>query len=252
MHVENTDFISACNILRDMAGITDEEVATNIAPMKPDKMLKAILNNTVKPQKGIVPPEQYLEDAKKNKHIYLKNRGYPDDIWDEFELGFALYGELENRLIIPWRDVNGKLITLQGRAVDDIKEERYKVWDKSIKTNTLYGLYNNLKWIRARKEMVLFEGAVKVWRAWQHSMLNCCAIGGSEPSAYQIKQIIKYSQFNLVLWLDNDKAGEKGVKKIISAAKDICSIKIVKSEVKPDDILEKETFWKEYAGARRV
>lgn len=256
MYREKVDFIEACNILRNMVGITDEELYDSTytsAPIKPDRLMKTILNSSmIKPQEGEVPPEKYLEDAQKNRHIYLADRGFPDGIWDAFELGFALYGDLANRIIIPWRGVNGKLVTLQGRAVDNIKEEKYKVWDKSYKTNTLYGLYYNLEHIRCKKEMVIFEGATKVWRAWQHSMFNCCAIGGASPSAYQLKQIIKYGQLNLVLWLDNDKAGSTGVNEIVKAAKDICQIKIIKSEVKPDDIIDKEAFWEEYAGGSRV
>lgn len=63
---------------------------------------------------------------------------------------------------------------------------------------------------------------------------------------------MKYSQFNLVLWLDNDKAGNEGIEYIIKAVKPLCKIRVIKSEVKPDDIMEKETFWKEYSKAEVV
>jgi len=249
---ENLDFISACNFLRAMAGITDEELANNVPPMKPDKLLSVIRDSTVKPAEGKIPPEEYLARSRLNKHIYLRERGFPEDVWDEFELGFATDGELENRVVIPWRDEDGKLVTLQGRAVDQSYTNRYVVWEDSTKDNVLYGLHHNLKWIRARREMVLFEGACKVWRSWQHSLLNCCAIGGSLPTDYQMKLIKKYCQFNLVIWLDKDRAGRDGTEKIIAAMKPLVQVKIIQTEVKPDDIMEKEEFWKGYASASKV
>jgi DNA primase len=254
MAMEGIDFIEACNKLRVVAGITDDELIENAPPPPPDPMLQAIRQTYVPSAEGELPTEEYLQSAQQNKHAYLRDRGFGDDVWDYFELGYEPYGygpklEMKERIVIPWRDDKGKLITIQGRAVDDTTKPKYKFWKNSYKGNVLYGLWNNLSYIRARKELVVFEGAPKVWRAYQHAMLNCCGIGGNVPTEQQLKLLIKYSQFNLVLWLDNDDAGNKGVKDIIKAVKPLCKVKVIRSEVKPDDIMEKETFWKEYSRA---
>lgn len=138
MAIEKVDFIEACNKLRILAGITDTEVANNAPPPPPDPMLQVIRKTYEPVKEGEIPTEEYLTQTQQNKHAYLRNRGYGDDIWDYFQLGYEPYGYgskrlMKERIIIPWRDDKGKLVTIQGRAVSDEVKPKYSFWNGSAK-----------------------------------------------------------------------------------------------------------------------
>lgn len=104
---------------------------------------------------------------------YLEDRGIDGDLCRQFELRFCAYGEwryrnlagedkiarFDDRVIIPVRDLDGKLVTFQGRDVTGTSDRKY------LFPATLPGtgrfLYNGHKAIGA-KHVVLNEGAFDV------------------------------------------------------------------------------------------
>lgn len=53
------------------------------------------------------------------KHPYLLNRGFTQNTIERFGLGFCSRGSLKDRVAIPLRDHEGKLVGYGGRVVDD-------------------------------------------------------------------------------------------------------------------------------------
>lgn len=127
-------------------------------------------------------------------------------------------------LILPWRNTYGQVVGLVGRTLLD-EEERVKqdiakyknTSDSRIfkKGNLLFGLYENKQHILDSGFVYLVEGQFDVIKAAEIGLRNVVALGTSSMNAYQFSVISRYSN-NIRLLLDNDVAGQKGRKRIIS------------------------------------
>lgn len=68
------------------------------------------------------------------------------------------------------------------------------------------------------------EGQFDVIKAVEKGFKNIVALGNSNMTAYQFSVISRYSN-NLFLLLDNDEAGQKGRKRIISKFGQLANIR---------------------------
>jgi len=127
-------------------------------------------------------------------------------------------------LIMPFRDPYGKAVGLVGRSLlSDVersktKLSKYKNTSESPvfkKGNLLFGLYENKQHILDRGCVYIVEGQFDVIKAYEIGFRNIVALGNSSITSYQFSVISRYSN-NLFLLLDNDEAGQKGRKQIIS------------------------------------
>lgn len=130
----------------------------------------------------------------------------------------------EYPLIMPFRDVYGKVAGLVGRTLigEDERRERklskYKnTLESSIfkKGNLLFGLYENKQAILTSGCVYIVEGQFDVIKASEVGLKNIIALGNCNMTSYQFSVISRYVN-NIMLLLDNDESGEKGRKRIIS------------------------------------
>lgn len=127
-------------------------------------------------------------------------------------------------LIMPFRDPYGKTVGLVGRSLLNDEERsktkisKYKNTSESSvfkKGNLLFGLYENKQFILDRQCVYIVEGQFDVIKAYEIGFRNIVALGSSNMTSYQFSVISRYSN-NIFLLLDNDEAGQKGRKRIIS------------------------------------
>jgi DNA primase len=126
----------------------------------------------------------------------------------------------DHPLVMPFYDPYGKVVALVGRSLlDDAARKlgnvvKYK--NTSFKKgNYLFGLYENKQAILDMGCVYIVEGQFDVIKATEKGFKNIVALGSSGMSAYQFSVISRYSN-NIYLLLDNDEAGQKGRKQIIS------------------------------------
>lgn len=125
-------------------------------------------------------------------------------------------------LIMPFRNVYGKVVALVGRTLlpeqewKALKIPKYKNTAETPhfkKGNLLFGLYENKQAILEQNCVFIVEGQFDVIKATEKGFKNIVALGNSNMTSYQFSVISRYTD-NIHLLLDNDEAGVKGRKRI--------------------------------------
>jgi DNA primase len=157
---------------------------------------------------------------------HLIGRGYTEaDLVDagllvkKEETGSS-YDRFRNRLIIPIRDRQGRVIAFGARALDPNDVPKYlnspqtSLFDKS---GTLFGLDLAKTTIRSHDQVVIVEGYMDVFSAHQHGHTNVVAGMGTALTETQLRLLKRLSK-NFVLALDSDTAGDSATLRGISLA----------------------------------
>ena len=132
---------------------------------------------------------------------------------------------VQDRIIIPVKDVDGVFRMISCR---DAKEYGIKHGKKSdqkyltikdlgiVKSQILHGYYDNLDGIRSANEILITEGNMDHLTLDIFGCNYSVAISGTSFSKHIVKLINKVSKsVDIVLGLDNDKAGKQATMKII-------------------------------------
>lgn len=207
-----------------------------------------------------------LRQAKEGAHAreYLTGRGIDSETIERFQLGYALdtweslkshligrgyaetdlveagllvkkedtgssYDRFRNRLIIPIRDIRGRVIAFGARALDPNDVPKYlnspqtPLFDKS---GTLFGLDLAKKAIRNHDQAVVVEGYMDVLSAHQAGHTNVVAGMGTALTEIQLK-LLKRLTKNFVLALDADTAGDTATLRGINLAHESLDRKVV-------------------------
>jgi len=151
-----------------------------------------------------IDPSIY-QTFEKGLHPYWQNRGYTPDIAERFKLGWCTYGEMKDRLTIPITDEYGRLVSVQGRTLDDRIEPKYKFMEgtgESAKL-TLYNFGRAYNSAQERGWLGVVEGANAVWRAHQYGFENFCGSLSTSVTERQI-DLLMMANCNIVIMYDFD------------------------------------------------
>jgi DNA primase len=175
---------------------------------------------------------------------YLAKRGIPEEITEEFRLGFApdswnflvnglpkqkitaeaakeaglivakenggFYDRFRNRVMFPIVGLTGRVVAFGGRILDDgqpkyMNSPESPVFDKS---RTLFGLYHNREHIRQAKNCLVVEGNFDLLSLAVHGVRNVVAPLGTALTQAQIRSLKGYTD-EVILLFDGDQAGIK-------------------------------------------
>lgn len=186
-------FPKALDILKTYAGITGEVTprqklpATTIA--KRYKTVKA----HQKSDKSTVLPADCMEkyEKREDKLAVWEAEGITPEIMDKYQV---YYDGVSDRIVYPIRNISGEIINIHGRTLDpDFKEKKLRKYTYFYPLGaqcTIYGVSENMKSIREKKEVILFEGAKSVMQADVWGFDNCGAVLTSHLSPEQMKILI--------------------------------------------------------------
>jgi DNA primase len=186
---------------------------------------------------------------------YVARRGFQERTVETFQLGYALdewhaletfllgktynkqdlilagllverddgriYDRFRGRLMIPIRDVRGRVIGFGARTLDPEGVPKYlnspqtPVFDKS---RTLYGLDNAAKGIRAADRAVVVEGYMDVMQAHQAGFTNLVAQLGTALTEDNLRRLTRYTR-RVILALDPDTAGQAATMRGLDVAR---------------------------------
>lgn len=159
-------------------------------------------------------PPEWIEDGITKKAM------------DKFNI---LYSIPQNKIIIPHYDVNGRLIGIRGRALNEWEIElgaKYmpvqveKTWYKHKLSMNLYGLFQNKNNIINTGICYIFESEKSVMQCENFDMVNSSvAICGSSLNIFQVKLLIEQCHpKEIVLCLDKEElpGEDKYLKKLIA------------------------------------
>ena len=136
------------------------------------------------------------------------------------KIDYSNLGKEEPRMVIPFFDMEGKLIAAQGRALgkNELRYITVKVEEDSLK---IYGLD---RW-NPEDHTYIVEGPID-----SMFLPNCLAVAGGDL------QSIKFDKEQCILVFDNEPRNEHTVKKMMKAIDDGWSIVIWSKERKFKDI----------------
>ena len=127
------------------------------------------------------------------------NRGLSVETLKYFEIGFS---EVKNRIVIPVRNQQYKIVGLIGRAIDAEQEPRY-LYNKGFKrADVLFNIQN----AKHYSDVIVVEGSVDAMKVHNAGFPNVVATLGAQISTYQVKLLKKYFD-TIVIFSDNDLAG---------------------------------------------
>jgi DNA primase len=132
------------------------------------------------------------------------------------------YDRFRNRLIIPIRDPQGRVVGFGARALDAGQVPKYLNSPQSLlfdKSTILFGLDLGRRAIRQADQAVIVEGYMDVIQAYQRGARNVVAQMGTALTEQQLK-ILKRTTSNFVLALDADTAGNAATLRGLNVARE--------------------------------
>ncbi|MBL7062977.1 MAG: DNA primase [Anaerolineae bacterium] len=133
----------------------------------------------------------------------------------------STYDRFRDRLMIPIRDVQGRVIGFGARTLDPEGVPKYINSPQTVlfdKSRTLFGLDVARKIIRREDRAVIVEGYMDVMQAHQAGFANVVAQMGTALTEPQLRQLQRYTQ-RLVLALDPDAAGVQATLRSVGVAR---------------------------------
>lgn len=233
-----TDFTTSYNgdlfgLIATHTGLTYGEVLKTITTM----LGKKIEGNYQSEEKSLfdgffdslyVPYESEEEVTYDESVLEEYNSGYKwfkrfadDGILPSSQVKFKIgFDEESNRITIPWRDFEGKLIGIMARLnLDEKTNFKYIPLIPFPKHKFLYGLYQNKEYIKESREVYVFESEKSVMLGDSLGYKSFVALGGNSISKTQVEQLLKLNVNKIIIALDEGLDTEI-IKKDIKTIKD--------------------------------
>ena len=164
----------------------------------------------------------------------LIERGLTKETIEYLEIG---YSRVKERIVIPVRDQQYKVVGLIGRAVHEWQDPRY-LYNKGFKrADVLYNIQN----AKHFDECIVVEGSLDCAKVVQAGFKNCVATLGAKVSEHQSSMLKKYFD-KITIFSDRDDAGEAMRDAIIRSCdgKDMYSMSIPEHAKDPGEMTEQE------------
>lgn len=141
------------------------------------------------------------------------NDGISETAMDKFNISYSIS---QNKIIIPHYDIDGRLVGIRGRALNEWEVENVgkyapirieNTWYKHPLSMNLYGLNVNRKNIRAHGLCFLFESEKAVMQMENFHLPNCSvAVCGSNFNKYQLNILLKAcAPHEIILCFDKEE-----------------------------------------------
>ena len=138
-------------------------------------------------------------DSQINLLQTMLERGLTVETLKHFEVGFSVE---KNRVVVPVRSHNYKLVGLIGRAVDSSQQPRY-LYNKGFKrAEVLFNIHN----AKNHGTVIITEGSVDCMFVHQAGYPNTVATLGAAVSKNQGDMLKRFFD-KIILFCDNDEAG---------------------------------------------
>ena len=184
-------------------------IESDYVPLETPTLLKIIRHFKTREQKTeTIVPKGMLEQYPTYIVDEWVGEGIPSEIQKIYDIRID---KQRKRWLIPSYNEDGNLVTVQGRTyLENHKELKlpkyiyYKFGEGSTYNSNLFGLNVSKDDILEKKEVILFEGAKSVMKAYSWGYKNSLATQGCNITDLQLKKILAL-RCNVVLAFDKDK-----------------------------------------------
>lgn len=142
---------------------------------------------------------------------YMIDRGFNLETLKYFEIGFS---RVRERITIPIRDYQYKLIGIIGRAIHDWQDPKY-LYNKGLKRGELLFNIQNAKKF---DEVIICEGSLDSVKVHQAGYPNVISTLGAKITKDQVKMIRRFFD-SIIIFSDADPAGYEMRDAIIDACR---------------------------------
>ncbi len=165
---------------------------------------------------------------------HFNEQGYSDDdllaagLLTQNEEKGTRYDRFRNRLMIPIRNVDGRVVGFGARTLEKEGIPKYLNSPQTAlfnKSHLLYGLDLARRHIREARQVVIVEGYMDVMQGWQQGYRNMVAQMGTALTEPQL-QLLKRFTKRFVLALDADAAGAKATLRGVQVARETLDHKL--------------------------
>lgn len=154
-------------------------------------------------------PEQILSYYSPYVNDMFKDDGITYNVQRLFEVGYDQYS---NRITIPIRNYDGKLIGVKGRWFSEIPEgsdiQKYIYLEPCNKGQVLYGLDKTYPFIQTSHCVYVGESEKFVMQLYSYGDKNCVSTGGKAITRQQI-ELLSRMCVDVVLCFDKDVKEEE-------------------------------------------
>ncbi len=200
MKYHDVQLIQAIKMLKEYAGIAETEGET-VTRMTASRIARKYrhLAKPLKPVNASALPNDYMDryEFRKDKLQVWADEGIPWEVMRKFGVR---YDAFDNRIVYPVRDYDGQIISVCGRTCDlDYKTKgirKYTYFQSLGNLDTIYGFAENKSAVLSKKEIILFEGAKSVMKAYGWGFDNAGALLTSHLSAHQFQFLLKLSSWH--------------------------------------------------------
>jgi len=193
---------------------------------------------------------------------YLKGLGFTYEEMEQASLATHYDSDrkwhdfFRNRVMIPIRDGQGRLIAFGGRALDQ-SPQKYKN-SRYDKGNVLFGLSEARAEMKKKGRAVVVEGYIDALKMWQSGFSETVASQGTALTLAHLKHLSHVTGLVYLLF-DGDSAGQNATMRVLSEAMNVpeLTIKVVTlpDSLDPDEfIMERgaEALESHFAGATDI
>lgn len=204
MHYHNLSFPKAVEHLINYANIT-------VIKREHSEILEYLRKIQYKQKERKQINREYLPDNIMSR--YLKkpinewlDEGIGQEMLDKYDVRYDVCG---NRIVFPIVDTDGRIIAVKGRTLfpnfEDLGLTKY-IYYQEIGTNDfLFGLYENLEYIKEKNEVIVFEGCKSIMKSEGYGYKNAVSLETSNINKDQIRLLLQL-KVDVVFALD------KGIK----------------------------------------
>ena len=197
----------AIDILKNYAGYDGANVSfgRKLTATTVCKRFKPPVRRTKRAPERILP-ENCMEkyELKEDKLAVWVSEGISEASLSKFQVH---YDSFSNRLVYPIRNLNGDIVNIGGRTLNSCWKEqklrKYTYFYGWGEMNVIYGLYENMKSILEKQEVIIFEGCKSVLLADTWGIRNTGALLTSHLNPNQLRILIRLG-VRVVFALDKD------------------------------------------------
>ena len=271
---KNVSFNEATNFLSNYSGIPFQNTKKNVEVSNAEKLIYAI-------NKECNEFFQHSLYANKFAYKYLLSRGLSDEVVRKYKLGFCpeheklisflnsrgyeldqikqtdfliqnkkneFFGRFSKRITFPIFNFSNFLVGFGGRDLGNSKIKYINSQENLIfkKSQILFGLNENIEFIRKKNEILLVEGYMDVIKLYNSGLQNSVSSMGTTLSEFQINKMWQYSDVPIICF-DGDQAGFNASMKIamkllkfLTPGKSVKFMRLPNAE-DPDSFIEKKS-----------